>query len=175
MYIYIYTHTHIYVYRGQESRRRNGVALIVNKGAWNAVLGCNLKNDRVISVCFQDKPFNITVIQVYALTSNAYKAEFEQFYEDLQDILELTQKKVSFSLRGLHCKSWKSRNIWSNRQVWPWSTEWSRAEANRVLPGECTGHSKHPLPTTQEKALHIYRLTLRKTNICSSIVIVTHK
>ena len=65
----------------------------------NAVLGCNLKNDRIISVRFQSKPFNITVIQVYALTSNAEEAEVEQFYEDLQDLLELTpQKKMSFSL-----------------------------------------------------------------------------
>ena len=55
----------------------------------------------------------------------------------------------------LECKSRKSRNTWSNRQIWPWSTEWSRAKANRVLPGECTGHSKHPLPTTQEKTLHM--------------------
>ena len=77
---------------GQESPRRNRVALIVNKRVQNAVLGCNLKNDRMISVHFQDKPFNITVIQDYAPTSNAEKAEVEQFYEDLQDILELTPK-----------------------------------------------------------------------------------
>ena len=62
---------------------------------------------------------------------------------------------MSFSLRGLECKSRKSRNTWSNRKVWPWSTKWSRAKANRVLPKECTGHSKHPLPTTQEKILHM--------------------
>ena len=74
---------HIY-YCGQESLRRNGVAIIVNKGVWNAVLGCNLKNDRMISVHFQGKPFNITVIQVYARTTNAKEAEVEQFYEDLQ-------------------------------------------------------------------------------------------
>ena len=75
------------------SLRRNGVALIVNKGVQNAVLGCNLQNDRMISVHLQDKPFNITVIQVYALTSNAEEAEVERFYEDLQDLLELTSKK----------------------------------------------------------------------------------
>ena len=75
---------------GQESLRRHGVAIIVNKRVQNAVLGCNLKNDRMISVRFQGKPFNITVIQVYALTSNA---EVEWFYEDLQDLLELTPKK----------------------------------------------------------------------------------
>ena len=80
-------------YCGQESLRRNGVAIIVNKRVQDAVLGCNLKNDRMISVCFQGKPFNIMVIQVYALTSNAEEAEVEWFYEDLQDLLELTVKK----------------------------------------------------------------------------------
>ena len=71
---------------------------MVNKRVQNAVIGCNLKNDRMISVRFQGKPFNITVIQVYAPTSNAEEAEIEQFYEDLQDLLELTAKKMSFSL-----------------------------------------------------------------------------
>ena len=80
-------------YCGQESLRRNGVALMVNKRVRKAVLDCNLKNDRRISVRFQGKPFNIIVIQVYALTSNAEDAEVEQFYEDLQDLLELTHKK----------------------------------------------------------------------------------
>ena len=87
-------------------------------------LGCNLKNDRKISVHFQGKSFNITVIQVYAPTSNAEEAEVEEFYEDLQDLLELTPKKdVPFHYRGLECKSRKSRNTWSSRQIWPWSTE----------------------------------------------------
>ena len=72
-----------YIYCGQESLRRNGVAIMVNKRVENAVLGCNLKNDRMISVCLQGKPFNIMVIQVYALASNAEEAEVEQFYEDL--------------------------------------------------------------------------------------------
>ena len=84
---------HYIYYCRQESLRRNGVAIMVNKGVRNAVLGCNLKNDRMISVHFQGKPFNITVIQVYAPTSNAEEAEVEQFYEDLQDLLELTPKK----------------------------------------------------------------------------------
>ena len=84
---------HYIYYSGQESLRRNGVAIMVNKRVRNAVLGCNLKNDRMISVHFQAKPFNITVIQVYAPTSNAEEAEVEQFYEDLQDLLELTPKK----------------------------------------------------------------------------------
>ena len=83
---------HYIYYCGQESLRRSGVAIIVNKRAQNAVLGCNLKNDRMNSVCFQSKPFSITVIQDYALTSNAEEAEVEQFYEDLQDLLELTSK-----------------------------------------------------------------------------------
>ena len=78
---------------GQESLRRSGIAIIVNKRVRNAVLGCNLKNDRMISVCFQGKPFNITVIQVYAPTSNAEEAEVDWFYEDLQVLLELTPPK----------------------------------------------------------------------------------
>ena len=90
---------HYIYYCGQESLRRNGVAIMVNKRVRNAVLGCNLKNNRMISVHFQGKPFNITVIQVYAPTSNAEGAEVERFYEDLQDLLELTpKKKMSFSL-----------------------------------------------------------------------------
>ena len=122
----------------------------------NWILGCNLKNDRMISVGFQGKPFSITVIQVYASTSNAEEAKVEQFYEDLQDLLELTPcKRCPFHYRGLKCKSRKSRNTWSNREIWPWSTEWSRAKANRVLPRGHTSHIKHPLPTTQEKILHM--------------------
>ena len=128
---------------------------MVNKRVWNVVLECNLKNDRMISVCFQGKPFNITVNQVYAPTSNAEEAEVEQFHEDLQDLLELTPKKDVLFIKELECKSRKSRNTWSNRQIWPWSTEWSRAKTNRVLPRKCTGHSKHPLPTTQEKTLYM--------------------
>ena len=82
--------------------------------------------------------------------------EDEWFHEDLQDRLELTPKKrCPFHYRGLECKSRKPRNTWSNRQIWPWNAEWSRAKTNRVLPRERTGHSKHPLPTTQEKTLHM--------------------
>jgi len=84
---------HYIYYCGQESLRRNGVSIIVNKRVQNAVLGCNLKNDRMISVHFQGKSFNITVIQVYAPTSNAEEAEVDWFYEDLQDLLELTPPK----------------------------------------------------------------------------------
>ena len=84
---------HYIYYCGQESLRRNGVAIMVNKRVQNTVLGCNLKNDRMISIDFQGKPFNITVIQAYAPTSNAEEAEVEWLYEDLQDLLELTPKK----------------------------------------------------------------------------------
>ena len=99
------SYNHYIYYCGQESLRRNRVAIIVNKRVRNVVLGCNLKNDRMISVHFQGKPFNITVIQVYAPTSNAEEAEVKWFYEDLQDLLELTPKKrCHFHHRGLECK-----------------------------------------------------------------------
>ena len=115
---------HYIYYCGQQSLRRNGVAIMVNKRVQNAVLGYNLKNDRMISVLFQRKPFNIIVIQVYAPTSNAEEGEVEWFYEDLQDLLELTLKKrCPFHHRGLECKNSKLRDIWNNRQVWPWSTK----------------------------------------------------
>ena len=87
---------HYIYYCGQESLRRNGVTILVNKRVGNAVLGCNLKNDKMISVHFQGKPFNITVIQAYAPTSNAEEAEVEWLYQDLQDLLELTPKDVLF-------------------------------------------------------------------------------
>ena len=113
---------HYIYYCRQESLRRNGVAIMVNKRVRNAVLVCNLKNDRRISIHFQGKPFSITVIQVYAPTSNAEEAEVEWFYEDLQDLLELTPKKDVLFIIG-DWNSRKSRNTWSNRQIWPWNTE----------------------------------------------------
>ena len=91
---------HCIYYYGQESLRINEVAIIINKRVWNSVLGCKLKNSRMISVCFQGKPFNITVIQVYALISNAEEAEIEWFCEDLQDLLELTPKRDVFFTIG---------------------------------------------------------------------------
>ena len=108
-----------YIYHcGQESLRKKGVAIIVNKTVQNAVLGCNLINDRMISVRFQGKLFNVTVIQDYAPTSNAEVAEVEWFYEDLQDLLVLTPPKIChFHYRGLECKSSKSRNTLGNRQI----------------------------------------------------------
>ena len=115
---------HCIYYCKQESLRRNGVAIMVNRRVQNAVLGCDLINDRMISVRFQGKPFNITVIQGYAPTSNTEEAEVKWFYEDLQDLVELTpQKRCPFHYRGLECKSRKSRNTWSNRQIWPWNEE----------------------------------------------------
>ena len=92
---------------------------------------------------------------VYAPTSNAEEAEVEWFCEDLQDLLELTpQKDALFIIEDWSAKIGSQEFTWSNRQIWPWSTERSRAKANRILPRECTGHSKHPLPTTQEKTTH---------------------
>ena len=118
---------HYIYYCDQESLRRNGVAITVNQRVQNAVLGCNLKNDKMISVHFKGKSFNITVIQAYAPISNPEEAEVEWFYEDLQDLLELTPKKdVLFIIGDWNAKvesqkkkKRKSRNTWSNRQIWP--------------------------------------------------------
>ena len=96
-----YSDDHYIYYCGQESLRRNGVAIMVNKRVWNAVLGCNLKNDRMISVRFQGKPFNITLIQVYAPIGNAEEAEVERFYEDPQDLLEVTPQKYVLLITGM--------------------------------------------------------------------------
>ena len=93
--------------------------------------------------------FNITVIQVYAPTSNTEEANVERFYEDLQDFLELTAPTDVL----VNTRDWNAKV--GSQEIWPWSTEWSRAKANRVLPRECIGHSKHPLPTIQEKTLHM--------------------
>ena len=106
----------------------------------------------MISVHFQGKPFNITVIQAYTPTSNPEEAEVERFYEDLQDLLELTSKKDVLFIIG----DWNAK---VGSQETPGVTGkfglGSRAKTNRVLPRKCTGHSKHPLPTTQEKTLHM--------------------
>ena len=128
---------------------------MVNKRVRNAVLGCNLKNDRMIFVRLQGKPFNIMVIQVYAPTSNAEEAEVERFYEDLQDFLELTPKKDVLFITG----DWNSKvgsqetpEVTGKFGLGMWNEEGQRLI---VLPRECAGHSKHPLPTTQEKTLHM--------------------
>ena len=108
---------YIYYFR-QESHRRNGVALIINRRVQNAVLGSNFKSDRMILVCFQGKPFKFKVIQVCAPTTTAKEAEVVQFHEDLENLLEPTPKNRCFSHHwGLECKSRKSRDTWSNRQV----------------------------------------------------------
>ena len=96
------------------------------------------------------------VIQAYAPTSNAEEAEVERFYEDLQEFRNNTQKRCPFRYKGLECKSRKSRNTWSNRQIRPWNMRSSRAKSNRVLPRECIGHSKQPLPTNREDSTHGY-------------------
>ena len=115
---------HYIYYCRQESLRRNGVAIMVNKKSPKCSIWMQSQNQGMISVHFQGKPFNITVIQVYALTNNVEEAEVEWFYEDLQDLLELnTPKRCPFHYRGLECKSRKSRNTWSNGQIRPWSTE----------------------------------------------------
>ena len=115
---------HYIYYCRQESLRRNGVAIMVNRRVQNAVLGYNLKNNRMISVRFQGKPFNITVTQVYAPTSNAEEAKVEQFYEDLQDLLELTPKKdVLFIIGDWNAKVGSQETPGVNRQIWLWNME----------------------------------------------------
>ena len=115
----------------------------------------NLKNDRISSILFQGKPFNITVIQVYSQTSNAEEAEFEQFYDDLYDLLELTPTKDVLFITG----DWNAK---VGSQDTPGVTgklglgvQNEAGQRLKVLSKECTGHSKHPLPTTQEKTLHM--------------------
>ena len=148
---------HYIYYCGQESLRRNGVAIIVNQRVRNAVLGCSLKNDRMISVHFQGKSFSITVIQVCGPTSKAEEAEVEWFYEDLQDLLELTpQKNVLFIIGDWSAKvgSQETPGVRGKFGL-EYVISRSRAKANRVFPREHTGPSKHPFPTTQEKTLHM--------------------
>ena len=138
--------------------------MMVNKRVQNAVLGCNLKNDRMISVHLQGKPINTTVIQVYAPTSNAEKTEVEWFYEDLQDLLELTPKKDVLFIIG----DWNAK---VGGQETPGVTgkfglgmQNGAGQRLIVLPRKCTGHSKHPLPTTQEKTLDITRWSTPKSD-----------
>ena len=145
----------LYIYFcGQESLRRNGVAIIVDKRVQNAVFGCNLKNDRIISIHFQGKPFNIMVINVYPI-GNAEEAKAEWFYEDLQDILGPTPKKdVLFIIGDWNAKvgSQETPGVTGNVGL---GVQNEAGQRLRVLPRERTGHSKHPLPTTKEKTLHV--------------------
>ena len=126
-----------------------------SKGVSNAVVGCNLKNNRMISVLFQGKSFIITVIQVCASATNAKEAEVELFYEDLQDLLELTPKKRCPLIIG----DWNAKG--GNEEIPRVTGKFCLGVQNEVgkrltvLPRECTGHSKHPLPTTQEMILHM--------------------
>ena len=147
---------HYIYYCEQESLRRNGVALIVNKRVQTAVFGCNLKKDRMISVHFQGKPFNITVIQAYATTSNAEEAEVEWFYEDLQDLLELTPEKDVLVIIG----DWNAK---VGNQETPGITGTFglgvQNEAGQRLIEFCQENTlviaKNLLPTTQEKTLYM--------------------
>ena len=146
---------HYIDYCGQESLRRNGLTLTVNKRVWNAVLGCHFKNNRMISVRFQGKPFSITVIQVYAPTTNAKEAEFQQFNEDIQDLLELIPKKrYSFHHRRPECKS-RSQEIPGVTGKFGPEIQNKAGQRLTVLPRKRTGHSKNPVPTTREKSLHM--------------------
>ena len=108
----------------------------------------------------------ITGIQVYTQPVGRRSWSWTVLWRPTRPFRTNTQKRCPFHYRGLECKSRTSRNTWSNRQIWPWNAEWSRAETNRVLPRKCTGHSKHPLPTTQEKTLHmsITRCSTPKSN-----------
>ena len=155
-----------YIYYGvQESLRRNGVAIIVNKRVKNAVLGCNLKNDRMISVHFQGKPFNIMIIQAYAPTSNTEEAEIEQFCEDLQDFLELTPNNDVLFIKG----DWNAKE---ESQETPGETGkfglGVRNEAGQRLIEFCQENAlfiaNTPLPTTQEKTLHTDIIRCQKSD-----------
>ena len=142
-------------YCGQESLRRSGVAIVVNKRVQSAVPGCSLINSRLISVHFQGKPFNITVIQVYIPTSNTEEAEVELFYEDLQDLLELTPKKDVFFIIGDWNTKVGSQETPGISGKFGLGVQNEAGQRLRVLSRERTGQSKHPLPTTQEKTLHM--------------------
>ena len=126
---------------------------MVNRRVRSAILGCSLKKDRMITVRFQGKPLNITVIQVYDPTS--WRSwSWMVLWRPTKPFRTNIPKRCAFHYRGLECKSRKLRDTWNNRQIWPWNTKQSRAKANRIFPRECTSHSKHPLPTTQEKTTH---------------------
>ena len=129
--------------------------MIVYKTVWNAVLVCNLKNDRRIAIHFQAKPFTSTVMQVCALNSNAEEAEVEWFPEDVQGLLEVTSKKMSFSSYWTGMQKWEVEISGLTGKFGVKSTKWSRRKSNRVLPRKHTGHSAHPLPKTQVKTLHM--------------------
>ena len=141
---------------GKNPLEENGVALIVNKRVQNEVLGCNLRNDRMISVHFQGKPFSITIIQVYAPTTNAEEAGVERFYDDLQDLLELTPKtNVLFIIGDWNAKVGSQEIPGVTGKFGLGVQNEAGQRLKRVLPRERTGHSKYPFPTTQETTLHM--------------------
>jgi len=141
---------------GKNPLEENGVALIVNKRVQNAVLGCNLRNDRMISVHFQGKPFSITIIQAYAPTTNAEEAGVERFYDDLQDLLELTPKtNVLFIIGDWNAKVGSQEIPGVTGKFGLGVQNEAGQRLTRVLPRERTGHSKYPFPTTQETTLHM--------------------
>ena len=147
---------HYIYYCGQESLRRNEVAIMVNKRVRNAVLGCNLKNDRMISVHFQGKPFNNTVIQVYASTSNAEEAEVEQFYEDQQYLLELIPKKdVLFIIRDWNAKVGSQETPGVTGKFGLGVQNEAGQRLIEFGQENALGHSKNPLPKTQQKVPHM--------------------
>ena len=140
---------------GKDSLRRNKVALIVNKRVQNAVLGCNLKNDRMILVHFQGKQFNITVIQVYFPTTNAEEVEVDQYYDSLQDLIKLTFKSSVLFIIGDWNAKVGSQEILGITGIFNLGVKNERGQRLTVLSREHTGHSKQPLPTTQETTLHM--------------------
>ena len=132
---------HYIYYCGQESLRRNAVAIMVNKTVRNVVLGCNLKNDRVISSFPRQ---TIQYLSNPSLCPNQQRWRswsWMVLWRPTRRFRTNTPKRCSFHYRGLECKSRKSRNTWSNRHIWLWNTEWSREKANRILPRELTGHN----------------------------------
>ena len=141
---------HYIYYCEQESLRGNGVAIIVNKRVRNAVLGCNLKNDRMISVRFQGKAFNIMVIQSYVPTSNAEEAEVEQFYEDLQDLLELTPKKDVLFIIG----------------------DWNAKVGSQEIPGVT---SKFGLEVSNEAGERLVEFCQKNTLVIANTLFQQHK
>ena len=127
-------------YCGQESHRRNGVTLRINERVWNAIVRCNLKNDRMILVCFQGKHHSNPSLcpNHWCQISWSWPVPWRPRRPSTTN----TKKRCPFHHRGLECKSTKSRDNWSKRQVWLWSTKWNKVKTNRVFPREWAGHSK---------------------------------
>ena len=124
---------------------------MVNKRVWNAISKTTEWSLFISKANHSISQFSKSMPQPVMLK----KLTLNSLWRPTRPFRPNTQKRCPFHYRRLECKRRKSRNTWSNRQMWPWSMEWSRAKANRVLPRERTDHSKHPLPTTQEKSLHI--------------------